>query len=196
MPLNFQTITIDRRDGTCKAHSKDQIDFLKFDGKSETNDTKKPSPMMEVNRNIDRSLLPSSSASSSKSCRPSAAKSLNQNYIYGSEDYSSGSGYSTRFFRQESMKAIFHVSSTTSPIEKCATRLAFTMDPLFNNLWVYNDTTKSISCYNILASELRTMGVQVGAIEVFKYKRLEYIANVLLIHLVLEILQLSWVFGT
>lgn len=117
---------------------------------------------MEVNRNIDKNLLPSSSGSSSSrnTCRASMTKSLNQNYIYDSNNYLPGSNYSSGFLRQESLKTILN-SATTSTVEKKSTKLAFSIDPLYNNLWVYNGNTKSISCYNILASELRTMGNQV-----------------------------------
>lgn len=142
IPLTFHALTINRRDGSCSAHYNNQVNFVQII------QSNRNAELPEINQNIDRSGVDQMSRS--------MHESRNQIFEVHENQMLMGAGDQRKRRRQE----------PKSPIEKPMPQIAFALDPQFNVLWVFDGgVSKSVLCYNVLASEIPKSGtVRVNSI--------------------------------
>ncbi|XP_055913946.1 E3 ubiquitin-protein ligase highwire isoform X3 [Eupeodes corollae] len=134
IPLSFHALTINRRDGSCTAHYNNQVNFVQII------QSNRNAELPEINQNIDRNIDQMSR---------SMHESRNQVFEVHENQIHMGAGDQRKRRRQEAK----------SPIEKPMPQIAFALDPQFNVLWVFDGgVTKSVLCYNVLASEIPKNG--------------------------------------
>lgn len=141
--MPFACLSINRQDGTCLAHSTDQVDFV-------SNST-------EIASNHDAALAKRASADQCNQNvagfpgppgivaprNPAAGDRMSQsvhearNQIFEEERYRSGS------------RKLRDLTPKCKPL-----RLAFDMDPTYRVLWSYDSQTRQISSYNVVASQM------------------------------------------
>lgn len=156
IPLSFNAISINRRDGSCTAHYYNQVDFVKLE-----HATSKPKLMPEVNRNIDENMM-SMGPSSSSAINEQISRSMHdaRNQLFDLQDNHLHNNVQSvqrkERGREHSKASVSSVAMVNSPVivEKIHSKLAFAMDPWYNVLWVYDSNNRKILCYNVLASEI------------------------------------------
>ncbi|KAL9885814.1 MYC binding protein highwire isoform 2-T2 [Glossina fuscipes fuscipes] len=153
IPLSFNAISINRRDGSCTAHYYNQVDFVKLE-----HATSKPKLIPEVNRNIDENMM-SMGPSSSSAINEQISRSMHdaRNQLFDLQDNHVHNNVQSvqrkERGREHSKASASSVAMVNSP-EKIHSKLAFAMDPWYNVLWVYDSNNRKILCYNVLASEI------------------------------------------
>lgn len=140
--MSFNCLSINRQDGTCFAHSSDQVDFITNSTDVDSNHHAALAKLISAdkcNQNVDiaefvtPAIIP----------RPPAVDRMSQsvhearNQIFEEERYRS----STRKQRDLTPKG--------KPL-----RMAFEMDPTYRVLWSYDSQTRQLCSYNVVASKM------------------------------------------
>lgn len=170
IPLTFHTLSINRRDGSCTAHYRNQINFVQLIQNSNAK------VMPELNQNIAASPGASGVASSAPGVPPSplqpaVAGAINEqmsrsmhearNQIFDLHDNQLGEQQQRRRQRvREQAKSPAGGASASGSVvlDKPQPQIAFALDPHYNVLWVYDGGARKLQCYNVLASEIASCG--------------------------------------
>ncbi|XP_054731353.1 E3 ubiquitin-protein ligase highwire isoform X3 [Anastrepha obliqua] len=176
IPLTFHTLSINRRDGSCTAHYRNQINFVQIIQNSNAK------VMPELNQNIAASACPSVVASSAPAAmaplQPVLAGPINdqmsrsmheaRNQIFDLQENQLGEQQQRRRQRgRDQAKSPAGVSASSSGggghgssiMDKPQPQIAFALDPHYNILWVYDGGVRKLQCYNVMASEIANCGV-------------------------------------
>ncbi|XP_068159965.1 LOW QUALITY PROTEIN: E3 ubiquitin-protein ligase highwire [Drosophila tropicalis] len=169
--LSFHTLTINRRDGSCTAHYRDQTNFC------DLMQTQPSQTQPEINRNVDTpplvvaespSVLVSSVALAATAGVPineHMSRSMHEarNQIF-EEHHQSGEsavpGVATAAAassqqQQRQQRRLRSASRQESPTETTPpSQIAFAMDPSYNVLWVFDGLAKKLRCHNVVASDI------------------------------------------
>ncbi|XP_054087808.1 E3 ubiquitin-protein ligase highwire isoform X1 [Zeugodacus cucurbitae] len=171
IPLTFHTLSINRRDGSCTAHYRNQINFVQLIQNSNAK------VMPELNQNIAASAGPTALASSAPGVaasplQPAVAGAINEqmsrsmhearNQIFDLHDNQLGEQQQQRRrqrAREQAKSPAAGASASGSVVlDKPQPQIAFALDPHYNVLWVYDGGARKLQCYNVLASEIANCG--------------------------------------
>lgn len=161
IPLSFYALTINRRDGSCAAHYKNQVNFIKM---IQAN----TSSMLEINQNISNSNVALMLQNQQQQQQPqqqhqqqsqqqqqqilqdAMSRSMHEarNQIFELPDNQNMMLADQRKRRKQEHK------SSGGGGDKCSPQIAFALDPFYNNLWVFDGGAKKLYCYNVIASEI------------------------------------------
>ncbi|XP_067640218.1 E3 ubiquitin-protein ligase highwire isoform X3 [Eurosta solidaginis] len=174
IPLTFHTLSINRRDGSCTAHYRNQINFVQMIQNSNAK------VMPELNQNIAVRNCPSVVTSSAPAMvaplhPPSMAGPINdqmsrsmheaRNQIFDMNEHQFGDQqHQQQRRRQRGREQAKSPGATGSGsgsagnvvMDKPQPQIALALDPHYNVLWVYDGGVGKLQCYNVLASELAT----------------------------------------
>ncbi|XP_030378381.1 E3 ubiquitin-protein ligase highwire [Scaptodrosophila lebanonensis] len=156
IPLSFHTLSINRRDGSCTAHYRNQVNFVQT--------------QPEINQNVDVAASPPISelvASASTSAGGGAGMPINEqmsrsmhearNQVFDQEQFEASpmatSQQRQRRARQRPEPCAGSSAGPASP-EKPQPQIAFAMDPNYNVLWVFDGIARKLRCHNVVASEI------------------------------------------
>ncbi|XP_037938854.1 E3 ubiquitin-protein ligase highwire [Teleopsis dalmanni] len=158
IPLTFHTLSINRRDGTCTAHYRNQVNFV------QVIQSNKLVSFPEINQNFTGAPSPiGAGIPSAGPINEQMSRSMHEarNQIFDlQENQYYNDQQRRRQRRQEHLKSPADGSSGSGgTIEKPQPQIAFALDPYYNVLWVYDGGAKKVQCYNVLASEISKNGI-------------------------------------
>ncbi|XP_055684525.1 E3 ubiquitin-protein ligase highwire isoform X1 [Lutzomyia longipalpis] len=128
VPLSFDCLTINRQDGTCSTHCKNQMDFTKIIQSHQATIEQMASDKCNQNTEVPKDATKQMSQSIHEA----------RNQLFDFQDCLQGgkSGKNS------------HKSQEIQP------QLAFTLEPNYGNLWAFDAIAKRMYCYNAIASDL------------------------------------------
>lgn len=133
IPLSFHTLTINRRDGTCTAHYRKQVNFVQIIQSNKVN------TFPEINQNITESATISANDQMSRSMHEA------RNQIFEQQE-------NQLLSEQQRKRRLKEVK--LAGVEKPQPQIAFALDSLFNVLWVFDGGLQKFLCYNVIASDI------------------------------------------
>lgn len=177
IPLSFHTLSINRRDGSCTAHYRGQTNFVKL------MQAQPEQQQPEINSNLDVAVTPvaDSPAHASTSSLLAAltgtatagvpineqmSRSMHEarNQIFEEQLPEVGSSAAAAAVAApgtpvsagsvpRSRRGGKQGTSSPEPIPS-PPQLAFTMDPTYNVLWVFDGAARKLRCHNVVASDI------------------------------------------
>ncbi|KMZ09796.1 uncharacterized protein Dsimw501_GD15825 [Drosophila simulans] len=177
IPLSFHTLSINRRDGSCTAHYRGQTNFVKL------MQAQPEQQQPEINSNLDVAVTPvaDSPAHASTSSLLAAltgtatagvpineqmSRSMHEarNQIFEEQLPEVGSSAAAAAVPApgtpvsagsvpRSRRGGKQGTSSPEPIPS-PPQLAFTMDPTYNVLWVFDGAARKLRCHNVVASDI------------------------------------------
>lgn len=146
IPFTFNCLAINRHDGVCNAHVKNQIDFAKI-MQTHCNLIKKTASDDKSNQNINEDnnvkIHPIEIARTSESIH----EARNHN-IFNLQDGTTSR--TSKISQQKNTQQSVHHG------EKILPQLAFCIDPCYSVLWVFDAVSKKVMVYNVLAGEMNS----------------------------------------
>lgn len=142
--MPFTCLSINRQDGTCFAHSTDQVDFLT--NSSLDNDTNHHAALAKLvsadkcNQNVD---IAAEFVPPAVIPRPPAVDRMSQS-VHEARN---------QIFEEERYRSSSRKQRDVAPKGKLL-RLALEMDPTYRVLWAYDSQTRQLSSYNVVASKM------------------------------------------
>lgn len=133
--LSFHILTINRRDGNCTAHYRNQVNFVRI---IQANACSMP----EINQNINANMNQDQMSRSAHEIR---------NQIFELQENQNSLAEQRKRRRQDHK----------SPPEKACPQIAFALDSHFNVLWVFDGGARKILCHNVVASQIQECEVSV-----------------------------------
>uniref|UniRef100_A0A1B0GP35 PHR domain-containing protein n=1 Tax=Phlebotomus papatasi TaxID=29031 RepID=A0A1B0GP35_PHLPP len=125
VPLSFDCLTINRQDGTCSTHSRNQIDFTKIIQSHQATIEQMASDKCNQNTEVPKDAT--------KQMSQSIHEARNQLFDF-----------------QECGKSGKNVHKNT----EIQPQLAFTLEPSYGNLWAFDAIAKKMYCYNVIAGDM------------------------------------------
>ncbi|KAM8720838.1 hypothetical protein ACLKA7_006822 [Drosophila subpalustris] len=172
IPLSFQTLSINRSDGSCTPHYRGQTNFAQL------LQTQQALGQPEINRNVDvgtplAELPMVSSSSAGVPINEQMSRSMHEarNHIFEEHQHLEAalpsSGASTPRQRQRVVgrprqESAGPASPEQQPQQPLPPQIAFAMDPSYNVLWVFDGATRKLRCHNVVASEISEFDVNAG----------------------------------
>lgn len=134
IPLSFNCLSINRRDGTCNAHTNNQVDFSKIIQSNNSQINQLASDKCNQNITLQHHEL----------ARMSQSMHEARNQMFELQENSQNFRLRNQQQRQQQEKYL----------DKVSPQLAFTIDSFQGVFWVFDAVAKNISCYNVVASEM------------------------------------------
>lgn len=151
-PLSFNCLAISRRDGTCVAHCKNQVDFAQIIATNNNTISQLVSDKCNQNIETNNDLRPASMLD-----RMSQSVHEARNQIFDVQEKLSFTDHQLRKKKKlpsGSTTAVGGSAEHNRSLDTILPQLAFALDTCFGVLWVFDTVSKKIMCYNVIASEI------------------------------------------
>lgn len=162
IPMSFNCLSINRRDGTCIAHNAGQVNFARII-QSEINAVSQLASD-KCNQNIEtKQPIPQHSHSHSHSPAGHASSAVDRmsQSVYDTchqvFDEQENLQYSEHHHRHRTIQRKHRMNESPfhNKYERIMPQLAFEMDSYFGSLWIFDAVEKKCSYYNVIGADIQ-----------------------------------------